>query len=140
MADNYNTIVVGIDGSDAANIAFMEAVRIAKRNYAKLYVVQIINNVANYLPDSAVEELTIECDNLFKQLKENAQNIGFNDLFSIIQVGSTKKLLTMTIPSEVKADLIILGATSSHVISDSFTGSIAQFASRNAKCSVLIAR
>ncbi|MDN3675960.1 universal stress protein [Flavobacterium paronense] len=47
---SYKNILVAVDGSTASNIAFKEAIYIAKRNNAKLYVAQVINNKLNYLP------------------------------------------------------------------------------------------
>lgn len=136
----YETIIVGIDGSDAAKIAFLDAVYISKRNNAQLLVVQIINNVINYLPEEAINELTIDYQNRFSELKEQAKNIGFENLKSIILVGSPKKLITQTLPEDYNADLIVLGATGKHVISESLLGSLAHYATTHAVCNVLIVR
>lgn len=138
--ENYDNIIVGVDGSEASEIAFAQAVTLAKQNNAKLHVAQVINNVVNYLPATALEELRGECEDRYSNLEEQANNMGFTNLVSIIKEGSPKKLLAVTLPESVDADLIVLGATGRHFISESLLGSIAHYATTHAKCNVLIVR
>ena len=137
---HYETIIVGIDGSNSSKNAFKEAVSIAKKYHAKLFAIHVINNFANYLPKEALEELTNEAEENLAELKEQATNEGFHDVFTLVVEGLPKTMLSLTLPSDLKADLIVLGATGKHMISESFLGSIAHYASSNAHCSVLIVR
>ncbi|MGX7030950.1 universal stress protein [Vagococcus zengguangii] len=137
---HYNTIIVGIDGSESSHIAFKEAVSIAKMYHAKLFAIHVINNIANYLPEDALNALTTEAEENLANLKEQAENNEFNDVFTLVVEGSPKKMLSLTLPTDLKADLIVLGATGKHMISESVLGSIAHYASSNAHCSVLIVR
>ena len=137
---HYNTIIVGIDGSENSHIAFKEAVSIAKMYHAKLFAIHVINNIANYLPKDALAVLTSEAEENLANLKEQAENSDFHDIFTLVVEGSPKNMLSLTLPTDLKADLIVLGATGKHVISESFLGSIAHYASSNAHCSVLIVR
>ncbi|WP_277610861.1 universal stress protein [Latilactobacillus curvatus] len=52
MITTYKKILVGVDGSDLANKAFMEAVEVAKRNDAELYVAHIIPSTVYVSPDA----------------------------------------------------------------------------------------
>lgn len=140
VTERYKNIIVGVDGSDASSVAFTEAVYIAKRNDSKLYVVQVINNVANYLPDSAMLELKSESEERYDRLSEQANNMNFNNMESIIIEGSPKKILANTLPEKYDIDLLVLGATGRHFISESLLGSIAHYATTNASCNVMIVR
>ncbi|MGX6961762.1 universal stress protein [Vagococcus xieshaowenii] len=137
---HYNTIIVGIDGSESSHIAFKEAISIAKMYHAKLFAIHVINNLANYLPEDAINELTREAEENLAHLKEQAANDDFHDVFTLVVEGSPKKMLSLTLPVDLKADLIVLGATGKHMISESMLGSIAHYATSNAHCSVLIVR
>ena len=44
MISRYKNIMVAVDGSDQSEGAFFEAIGAARRNEAKLYVVQVIDD------------------------------------------------------------------------------------------------
>ncbi|MGM0175532.1 universal stress protein [Enterococcus sp. DIV0800] len=44
MKERYDNILVAIDGSPQAHQAMMEAVEAARRNNARLYLAQIVND------------------------------------------------------------------------------------------------
>ncbi|MBP1042149.1 universal stress protein [Vagococcus sp. BWB3-3] len=136
----YKKILVGIDSSENASKAFFEAAHIAKRNDAVLYVVHVINNLVGYLTDDAIAQLKDDAQELSSNLMAQAENIGFTNIEVIIQVGSPKQLITHTLPKELGAELIVLGATGKHRLQESLLGSVPHYASTNANRNVLIVR
>lgn len=137
---SYKNILVAVDGSTASKIAFKEAVYIAKRNDAKLYVAQVINNKLNYLPKDSIDILIEDCKNLFQELKEQAKNLDFENLHAVIDIGSPKEFIATLIPERESIDLIVLGATGKHFISGALVGSLTYHVATHAKCSVQIVR
>ncbi|MBP2097963.1 universal stress protein [Enterococcus rivorum] len=137
---SYKNILVAVDGSTASNIAFKEAIYIAKRNNAKLYVAQVINNKLNYLPKESIDILVEDCKNLFQELKDQAKNLDFEDVHSVIEVGSPKEVIATSIPKRENIDLIVLGATGKHFISGALMGSLTYHVAIHAECSVQIVR
>lgn len=141
MTHRYKKILVGIDGSEQAEKAFLESVAIAKNNNAELVIAWINtelerNSLKEGLSDR--EEL-IYVRNVSE--KENiAKNAGIKLVTPVVMTGDPKKYLAKILPKRYDIDLIILGATSTNIVKDILIGSTAKYVVKSSQCSVLIVK
>lgn len=144
MAEAYKNILVAIDGSDKSEKAFKEAIEIAKRNDATVFLTWIINDV----------ELTTSAYAFSRLLKDEQQNIeedmddkvkaaeqeGIKKIERIVEIGSPKEMLGMGIPKEHGIDLIVMGSTGKGAIAQALVGSTTSFVVNHAPCNVMVVK
>jgi Universal stress protein UspA and related nucleotide-binding proteins len=144
MLQQYQRIMVAVDGSDEADLAFKKGVNIAKRNQAELLLVHIIDTRAFQTVtsfDTVLAEQAYEmAKESLKEYTEKAQAAGVTTVNTIIEYGSPKSLIAKEIPAENKVDLILLGATGLNAVERLFIGSVSEYVIRHAGCDVLIVR
>lgn len=134
-------ILIAFDGSEQAENALYEGVKIAKQNEAKVYVVQIIDDMA-MLVNSPVPLADIaeeERKSAIKNLEEKLKAIDY-PIESIIEIGKPKKMLAKTIPDRYQIDLIVMGATGRGAIERKFVGSTASYVINHGEANVLVVR
>jgi len=144
MLQQYQKIMVAVDGSNEAELAFQKAVSIAKRNEASLLLVHVIDTRAFQDVNSFDSMLADQATELAKQslsdYSENAKNSGVEQVETVIEYGSPKLIVAKQIPQDKDVDLIILGATGLNAVERLFIGSVSEYVTRNASCDVLIVR
>ncbi|HLQ75287.1 MAG TPA: universal stress protein [Alloiococcus sp.] len=144
MIQEYKNILVAIDGSESANLAFKKAIAIAKRNNAKLYIVHVVDTRAFQPYESfdkgVTDSVKDEATNILTKCEQSALQKGVANVETIIKYGSPKKAIGTEVPKEKNIDLIILGATGLNTIERFFIGSVSENVIRSAKCDVLIVR
>lgn len=144
MLQEYNNILVAIDGSEGANLAFKKAIAVAKRNDAKLYIVHVVDTRAFQPYESfdkgVTDSVKDEATNILTKCEKDAHNQGVTNVETLIKYGSPKKAISTDIPESKNIDLIILGATGLNAIERFFIGSVSENVIRVAKCDVLIVR
>ena len=145
MIEGYKKIVVGIDGSVEATKAFEKAITIAKTNDAELILVNVIDlrayqSLSTYGGAVLADDTQKGAENLIDDYANEAKQAGLHNIRKRVEFGSPKTLLGITIPTEEKADLIVLGATGLSYIERVFIGSVAQYIINRAPCDTLIVR
>lgn len=140
MVESYKNIVVAIDFSEKAKIAFERGIRIAKLTGATLHLVSVIDthsfgSVEAYDLKYA-KELKVKAAEHIDQYKQQAEQAGVTDVQTVVDEGSPKVILT----SLEKADLIIVGATGLNRAERFLLGSVSENVVRNASCDVLVVR
>ncbi|GMA53696.1 universal stress protein [Alicyclobacillus contaminans] len=144
MLQQYQKIMVAVDGSNEAELAFQKAVNIARRNNASLLLVHVIDTRAFQDVNSFDSMLAEQATDLAKQslsdYSENAKNEGVESVETTIEYGSPKIIIAKQIPEDQNVDLIILGATGLNAVERLFIGSVSEYVTRNALCDVLIVR
>lgn len=149
VSREYDRIMVAVDGSRMAELAFKKAVNIVKRNKGTLIIAHIVDtrsvtlfpqydrpiNHSQFLEQSA-EAATRTID----MYKDWANKKGVDNVETILRNGSPRTELSEALPEENNVDLIILGATGLSAIERAFVGSVSQHVVRNAPCDVLIVR
>ncbi|WP_312755475.1 universal stress protein [Rummeliibacillus suwonensis] len=144
MALDYKNIIVGIDGSKEAEAAFKKGVEIAKRNHATLHLVNIIDSrVYSTLEAYNFTEEKRRAEEFATNLLENykkAETAGLENVNVIVQYGSPRTAITKDVAKEVKADLIICGATGLNAVERFLIGSVTTGIVRSADCDVLVVR
>ncbi|MBE9388752.1 universal stress protein [Vagococcus salmoninarum] len=144
MIQQYQNILVAVDGSDESEKAFKKAVNVAKRNDANLVLAHIIDTRAFQSISSFDDELANQATTMAKQtlaeLTTFAKNLGVEKITQVVKYGAPKTILAKDLPSEYQIDLIMVGATGLNAVERLLIGSVSEYIIRHAHCDVLVVR
>ena len=144
MFHEYSKILVPVDGSNEARLAFEKAIEVAKRNRAQVLIAHIIDTRVLQTPTGFEgnfnEEIQRQTENLFQEYRQYAQEHDFNDIDFVLEYGSPKVYISKNIPKDYQIDLIMMGATGVNAVERLFIGSVSEYVIRNASCDVLVVR
>ncbi|GAA0364039.1 universal stress protein [Alkalibacterium iburiense] len=144
MLQEYEKILVAIDGSSQAKKAFKKAVEVAKRNNAVLVLAHVVDTRAyqsfSTFDGSIADTARIEAKNTLKEYESYAKNEGLDNVKLVLEYGSPKVMIARQIPEAEGIDLIMLGATGLNAVERIFVGSVSEYVIRNAHCDVMIIR
>ncbi len=118
---SYQNILVGVDGSKQADMAFEKAVDTVKTNDAKLYLLSIINGER------------------YPSTGPGGYGFVSHSIYDV-KVGNAKVELAERYPKENDIDLIIIGATGLNVVGRLLVGSTAAYTIREAPCDVTVVK
>lgn len=142
----YKHILVPIDGSAEAELAFKKAVAVTKRNgddceLRLLHVVdtRAFQNISSF-DTSMVEQVTETAKKTLDQYVEYAKEAGVKKVSYSIEYGAPKMIIARDVPKEMHADLIMIGATGLNAMERILIGSVTEFVTRMAVCDVLVVR
>lgn len=146
MAQQYKHILVPVDGSEEAELAFKKAVAVANRNgedteLRLLHVVdtRAFQNISSF-DSSMVEQVTETAKKTLDKYIEYAKNNGVKNVSYSIEYGAPKTIIARDVPKEMNADLIMIGATGLNAVERILIGSVTEFVTRTAICDVLVVR
>ncbi|XIF20418.1 MAG: universal stress protein [Acetilactobacillus jinshanensis] len=142
MTENYQQILVPIDGSKNAKLAFKRALSVAKNNHAHLHLVNVIDtrtfdNISS-IDESTIDKLTSKTKKTLDQYQASAQKQGLNDYS--IEFGSPKTIISHQMTKRWHIDLIIMGANGLTTVERVLIGSVAAYVSHAAPCDTLLVR
>ena len=144
MFHEYSKILVPVDGSNEARLAFEKAIEVAKRNRAQVLIAHIIDTRVLQTPTGFEgnfnEEIQRQTENLFQEYRQYAQEHDFNDIDFVLEYGSPKVYISKNIPKDYQIDLIMMGATGLNAVERLFIGCVSEYVIRNASCDVLVVR
>lgn len=144
MLQQYRKIMVAVDGSEEAELAFKKAVNVARRNHASLLLVHVIDTRAfqnvNSFDSILAEQATELAKQSLEQYSTQAKEAGIDKVETVIEYGSPKVIIAKQVPMEKEVDLIMLGATGLNAVERLFIGSVSEYVIRTANCDVLIVR
>ena len=144
MLQQYKKIMVAVDGSDEAELAFKKAVNVAIRNNGELLLAHVIDTRSFQTVSSFDGMLAEQATEMAKQTladyEANAKKAGLNNVTTVIEYGSPKQIIAKEIPEDNHVDLIMLGATGLNAVERLFIGSVSEYVIRNATCDVLVVR
>ncbi len=144
MFHEYSKILVPVDGSNEARLAFEKAIEVAKRNRAQVLIAHVIDTRVLQTPTGFEgnfnEEIQRQTENLFQEYRQYAQEHDFNDIDFVLEYGSPKVYISKNIPKDYQIDLIMMGATGLNAVERLFIGSVSEYVIRNASCDVLVVR
>lgn len=146
MLQNYKNILVPVDGSYEAELAFKKAIDVAKRNgdQTALHLVHVIDtrafqNISSF--DTAmVEQVSDTAKKTLDGYLQEAQQMGFDNIHYSIEYGSPKVVIAKELPKEKDIDLIMIGATGLNAVERILIGSVTEYVTRCATCDVLVVR
>lgn len=146
MAQQYKHILVPIDGSQEAELAFKKAVAVAKRNgddteLKLLHVVdtRAFQNISSF-DSSMVEQVTDTAKKTLDEYVDYAKKQGLTNVSYTIEYGAPKMIIARDVPQKMHADLIMIGATGLNAVERILIGSVTEFVTRTAVCDVLVVR
>ncbi|NSQ31103.1 universal stress protein [Enterococcus faecalis] len=144
MLLQYQKIMIAIDGSDEADLAFKKAVNVAKRNDAELLLEHVVDTRSFQSVSSFDGALAEEAMSMAKETldtyQQQAVDMGQTKVSSVLAYGSPKNIIAKELPKEYNVDLIMLGATGLNAVERLFIGSVSESVIRNASCDVLVVR
>ena len=145
MSMTYKNILVAVDESNEAMIAFKRAVQVAINNVgSKLYIIHVIDTRSfafseGYNFDLA-DHYTKSKRDMLDRYEEIAVQLDFDRIYKIMEYGTPKYIIARDIPKQKQIDLIICGVTGKGEVARFFLGSVSEAIVRTAKCDVLVVR
>lgn len=141
---SYRHILVCLDGSPQADLAFDKGCAVAIRNKAELILTHVIDtrslqNVAA-LDTYVFDTLEKDGRQLLETYQKQALDRGVESVRFVLEFGSPKNLLALEIPERENIDLILLGATGLNTFERLLMGSSSEYIMRHAKVDILIVR
>ena len=144
MLQRYQNIMVAVDGSHEAELAFEKGVNVALRNNSRLTIAHVIDTRAlqsvSTFDSEVYEELQEDAKKLMDQYAEKAKEAGVTNVVTVVEMGNPKTLLATDIPEEQKVDLIMVGATGLNAFERLLVGSSSEYILRHAKVDLLVVR
>ncbi|MCP0887667.1 universal stress protein [Ligilactobacillus sp. WILCCON 0076] len=146
MLQRYKNILVPIDGSYEAELAFKKAIDVAKRNGddTAIHLVHVVDtrafqNISSF--DTAmVEQVTETAKDTLNGYITEAKKNGINNIDSSVEYGAPKVVIAKDLPKEKSIDLIMIGATGLNAVERLLIGSVTEYVTRIAECDVLVVR
>lgn len=144
MSLKYKQILVAIDGSDEARLAFKKSIGIAERNDAVLNIIYVVDSrsytAVRFQHPEVQQDAFRFGEELIESYKQYALTAGIEKVNGIVVSGSPKRVIAPYSANEVRADLIICGASGLNAFDRFMLGSVSQHIVRNSPCDVLIVR
>ena len=145
MTQQYTQILVPVDGSKEAELAFKKAVGVAKRNQgAHLHLLHVVDTRTFQNISSFDTEMVNQITNTAKQSMEKyvaqAKADGLENIDYSIEYGSPKVIIAHDVPEDLGTDLIMIGATGLNAVERLLIGSVTEYVTRAAVCDVLVVK
>ena len=144
MSQKYENIMVAVDGSREAELAFEKGVNVALRNGSKLTLAHVVDTRALQSVSSfdaeVYEGFQTEANELLEGYIKRAKEAGVQDIASVVEMGNPKVLLATEIPEAEGVDLIMVGATGLNAFERLLVGSSSEYILRHAKVDLLVVR
>ena len=148
MANDYKTILVPVDGSEAAERAFDKAVKIAIENGRKIDVLNVIDTRQfigemqdTLISGDTIYQMTQDSENYLVSLKKWAKDkFNFDKVDYHIRYGSPKRIISYDFIKDHHNDLIIMGATGLNAVERMLMGSVTEYVNQHAMADILIVR
>lgn len=149
MIKEKQKVMVAIDESKEADLAFHRAIKNIKADDAILYIAHIIDTRSlKTFPDyesmvnkQDYSDYTLEqAKNTLNDYKLKANKLGVKDVETVLKYGSPKIEISESLPDEYDIDLLYLGSTKLNAVERIFIGSVSEYVIRHAPCDVLIIR
>ncbi|MFV0559423.1 MAG: universal stress protein [Enterococcus sp.] len=142
MSNEYKTIVVPVDGSILADLAYQKAKRYAETYDSKLIILNVVDTTSIEMHDF---EFGIDLDPVLESAQtfindyaEDAKKSSI-DYEAIATVGNAKNVILKTI-EEKQADAIFMGASGTNAITRLIIGSTTDFIVRHAPIDVFVVK
>ncbi|GAB5052428.1 universal stress protein [Pediococcus ethanolidurans] len=136
-------ILVGVDDSPDAQLAFRYAMNRAKNDHAGLVIVSVSENddmnVYQALSKDYVSEKRKQLMQHVAKYQQVAQRFGVEDVSTVVAEGNPGKVIVDEVIKDVKPDLLVIGAQAKSGIEKHF-GSQAAYMAKYSPISVLVVR
>ncbi|HCT0355193.1 TPA: universal stress protein [Staphylococcus pseudintermedius] len=141
----YKNILIAVDGSHEAEWTFNKAVAVAKRNNAKLIIVNVIDSrtyTSFEVYDSHFTEKSKSfAEKLLDGYRQVAQDEGIQNVETRLEFGSPKSVLPKLASDENSdVDLVMCGTSGLNAVERFIVGSVSEAIVRHSACDVLVVR
>ena len=147
MDQEYQNILVPVDGSKESELALERAIFVAKRNGAHVDVLNVIDtramayNFAGMSDGSIAYQLVDKSkEYLSKLLKEAKEKNDFDNMDIHIRLGNPKTIISFDFIHDHHTDMIMIGASGLSRMQRAVMGSVTSYVKRNAPVDVLVVR
>lgn len=147
MEQNYEQILVPVDGSVQAELALKKAVTVAQQNHAHIDLLNVlrINHYGFYasgsMPGSVIHDLAQDATAYLTSLVDTTRAAtGFANMDIHVRFGNPKTVIAHEFVRDHKNDLIMLGATGLSAVARMVEGSVTSYVSRMSAIDVFVVR
>ncbi|MGO3114679.1 universal stress protein [Enterococcus pseudoavium] len=139
--DEYKKILVPVDESDQSYAALKEAVAIAQRNKAHLYILTV-TDMSIATVDARLIQYAKEVseENATRTLDKAAQIVADEVSYTTRKIEGSAKVDIVQFAEETEIDLIVMGATGKNAIERLLIGSTTSYVINYAPCNVMVVR
>ncbi|MBW1605101.1 universal stress protein [Lactobacillus sp. Sy-1] len=141
--DQFQRILVGVDDSDDAILAFRYAIERAKRDDAQLILVSVLEteeiNVYEALTRDYMHGEKKDLEEHMQKYVEQAKQAGVKDVQAIVASGDAGETIVKDVIPHVEPDLLVIGSQSKKGIARHF-GSQAAYMAKYSPTSVMVIR
>lgn len=141
---DYKNILIAVDGSREAEWAFHKAVGSAKRNNAKLTIINVIDTRSFASVEAYDRSISDRANSFAKKLLDGyellARENGLTEVDKIIDYGSPKAIIPKKAVGKTGADVIVCGSSGLNAVERFIVGSVSEAIVRHAPCDVLVVR
>lgn len=142
MTPHTKNILVAIDGSQNSNRAFNQAVQIAKRCKANLYLTRVVEDYYLNEDDGILQMVNYEDDPEVIAARDDLNQKFMMTVYPItdtfLRIGDPKKIIADYLVRGLKIDLLVIGKFGKNNNRHTSLGRIARFLKANVSCQVLI--
>lgn len=144
MLQQYNHILVPVDGSHEAELAFKKSIAVSKRHNAVLHLVHVVDtrafqNITSF-DTTMIDEISDSAKKTLEKYVQDAHIAGVTNVDYSIEYGSPKTTIARDVPQNLDIDLIMLGGTGLNAVERLLIGSVTEYVTRTAVCDVLVVR
>ncbi|UQS82012.1 universal stress protein [Bombilactobacillus folatiphilus] len=144
----YQRILVPVDGSSESETALQKATQVAIRNHATVDVLNVLDTrqfVGAYggmLTGDIIYQITEDSQSYLARLKEQmiADGLSEDKIKIHIRYGDPKVIIAVDFFKDYNDDLIILGSTGLNAVERLLVGSVSSYVIRNAQTDVIVVR
>ncbi|MFT8364168.1 MAG: universal stress protein [Sporolactobacillus sp.] len=143
MKEEFSHILVGVDDSADAQLAFRYAMQRAKRDNAQLTIVSILEkgdmNIYQALNKDYIHGERKDLETRIQTYKQIAVDFGVEQVNAVVTEGEPGEVIVKEVIPHTNADLLIIGSEDKRGIARHF-GSQAAYMAKYAPISVLVVR
>lgn len=140
----YKNILIAVDGSHEAEWAFNKAVAVARRNDAKLTIMNVIDSRTytsfEVYDSNFTEKSKSFAEKLLDGYRKVAEEEGVTNIETKLEFGSPKSIIPKKAREEGNIDLIMCGTSGLNAVERFIVGSVSEAIVRHAECDVLVVR
>lgn len=140
----YKHILIAVDGSHEAEWAFNKAVAVAKRNDAKLTIMNVIDSRTytsfEVYDANFTEKSKSFAEKLLDGYRKVAEEEGLTHVETKLEFGSPKSIIPKKATEDGDIDSIMCGTSGLNAVERFIVGSVSEAIVRHAECDVLVVR
>lgn len=139
----HKNILVGVDNSADAQLAFLNAVSHALDDDSLLHIVTVLEsddlNVFQVLTKDTLAEKRLKVEKQLQEYKQSALDAGVKEVHIVLAEGEPGETIVKDVILDVKPDLVVVGSAVTKGLGK-YLGSQAAYVAKYAPVSVMVVR